>query len=141
MSKLISYLVDKDKKSEGPEAVNGTITLPVLPEPSDKAPIDLADWLTMIEPAMTDLSDSSGEWWELVVGEARRWYSQYIQLRPIQRATYKIEPSAELRKTRWARVEKRAISMPLASVPTNVKKELLATRTLSPLGLVSKLMA
>ena len=51
----------------------------MLPEPSDTAPIDLADWLTMIEPAMTDLSDSSGEWWELVVGEARRWYCQYIQ--------------------------------------------------------------
>ena len=50
MSKLITCLV----------------TLPVLPEPSATAPIDLADWLTMIEPAMTDLSDSSGEWWELV---------------------------------------------------------------------------
>ena len=57
--------------------------------------IDSADWLTMVEPAMTDLSDSSGEWWELVVSEARSWYKQYIKLRPIQRAASKIEPSAE----------------------------------------------
>ena len=79
------------------------------------------------------------------MGEGRRrlpdWvlrHQHHIQLRPIQRATYKIEPSAELRKTRWAPVEKRAISMLLASTPTNVKEELVATRTLSPLGLVSK---
>ena len=89
---------------------------------------------------MTDLSDSSGEWWELVVSEARAWYKQYIKLRPIQRASSKIEPSAELQKPKWARVEKRAISMLLSSVPTTVKEELVATRTLSPLGLVSKLM-
>ena len=72
MSMLITYLVDKDKKQEGPESVKpGTATLPALAEPSDTAPIDLADWLTMVEPAMTDLSDSS---WELVVSEARAWY-------------------------------------------------------------------
>ena len=136
---LITYLVDKDKKQEGPESVKpGTATLPVLAEPSDTAPIDLADWLTMVEPAMTDLSDSSGEWWELVVSEAKAWYKQYIKLRPIQRASSKIEPSAELQKPKWARVEKRAISMLLSSVPTTVKEELVATRTLSPLGLVSK---
>ena len=141
MSMLITYLVDKDKKQEGPESVKpGTATLPVLAEPSDTAPIDLADWLTMVEPAMTDLSDSSGEWWELVVSEAKAWYKQYIKLRPIQRASSKIEPSAELQKPKWARVEKRAISMLLSSVPTTVKEELVATRTLSPLGLVSKLM-
>ena len=141
MSMLITYLVDKDKKQKGPESVKpGTATLPVLAEPSDTAPIDLADWLTMVEPAMTDLSDSSGEWWELVVSEARAWYKQYIKLRPIQRASSKIEPSAELQKPKWARVEKRAISMLLSSVPTTVKEELVATRTLSPLGLVSKLM-
>ena len=97
MSKLITYLFDKEKKEEGPESVKpGTVALPVLAEPSDTAPIVLADWLTMIEPAMTDLSDSSGEWWELVVSEARSWYKQYIKLRPIQRAASKIEPSAEL---------------------------------------------
>ena len=109
-SKLITYLVDKDKKQEGPESVKpGTVTLSVLAEPSDTAPIDLADWLTMVEPAMTDLSDSSGEWWESVVSEARAWYRQYIKLRPIQRASSKIGPSAELQKPKWARVEKRAI--------------------------------
>ena len=141
MSKLITYLVDKEKKQEGPESVKpGTVTLPVLAEPFDTAPIDLADWLTMVEPAMTDLSDSSGEWWELVVSEARSWYKQYIKLRPIQRAASKIEPSAELQKPKWARVEKRAISMLLSSVPATVKEELVATRALSPLGLVSELM-
>lgn len=37
-------------------------------------------------------------------------------------------------------MEKRAISMMLAAVPSTVKEELVATRALSPLRLVCKLM-
>ena len=63
----VNYLVAKEQKEEGPEAVKpGTITLPMLPEPMDTAPIDLADWLTVIEPAMTDQvtpQDNGGSWW------------------------------------------------------------------------------
>ena len=141
MAKLVNHLVEKESRDGAPESVKpGTVTLPTLPEPADSAPIDLADWLTLIEPAMTDLSDSSGQWWELVVDEARKWYSHYIHLRPLQRATCVIEPSLELQKPKWVRVEKRAISMMLAAVPTSVKEELVATRALSPLRLVSKLM-
>ena len=141
MAKLVNYLVAKEQKEEGPEAVKpGTITLPMLREPMDTAPIDPADWLTVIEPGMTDLSDSSGQWWELVVGEARQWYNKYIQLRPLQRTTYTIEPWAELKKVKWTRVEKRAISMMLTAVLTTVKEELVATRSLTPLRLLSKLM-
>ena len=130
MAKLVNHLVEKESQDGAPEPV----------KPTDSAPIDLADWLTLIEPAMTDLSDSSGQWWELVVDEARKWYSHYIHLRPLQRATCVIEPSLELQKPKWVRVEKHAISMMLAAVPTSVKEELVATRALSPLGLVSKLM-
>ena len=141
MAKLVNHLVEKESRDGAPESVKpGTVTLPTLPEPADSAPLDLADWLTLIEPAMTDLIDSSGQWWELVVDEARKWYSHYIHLRPLQRATCAIEPSLELQKLKWVRVEKRAISMMLAAVPTSVKEELVATRALSPLRLVSKLM-
>ena len=107
MAKLVNHLVEKENKDSGPESVKpGTVTPPTLPEPSDSAPIDLADWLTMIEPA---------------TGEARKWYNHYIHLRPLQRANSTIEPSLELQKPRWVRVEKRAISMMLAAAPTSVK--------------------
>ena len=70
MAKLVNHLVEKESRDGAPESVKpGTVTPPTLP---DSAPIDLADWLTLIEPAMTDLSDSSGQWWELVVDEARK---------------------------------------------------------------------
>ena len=46
------------------EQVKPAVTqLPMLQEPGDTAPIDFADWLTMIEPVMTDLSDGSHFWW------------------------------------------------------------------------------
>ena len=81
---MVNHLVEKESQHSAPKSVKpGTVTLPTLPEPTDLAPIDLADWLTLIEPAMTDLSDSSGQWWELVVDEARKWYSHYIHLRPL----------------------------------------------------------
>ena len=56
------------KGSEGEkgdfEAVrSGQVELPSLPEWSAvNGPIDLSDWLVLIEPIMSDLSNTSGEW-------------------------------------------------------------------------------
>jgi hypothetical protein len=52
----------------------GVTQLPMLQEPGDTAPIDFADWLTMIEPVMTDLSDGSHFWWTKVMQECDIWY-------------------------------------------------------------------
>ena len=63
MAKLVNHLVERESKENGPESMKPrTINLPILPEPSNTAPINLAVWLTVIEPTMTDSSDSSTEW-------------------------------------------------------------------------------
>ena len=54
--------------------------LPRLGEPTaESGPIDLGDWMIIIEPLLADLSDSSAEWWQLMVTEAKEWYARYLQ--------------------------------------------------------------
>ena len=48
--------------------------------------------------------------------------------------------SEELSAPRWSRLERRATSLPLAALPESQKEEMIATKTLHPLGITSKLM-
>ena len=50
----------------------GNVELPKLPEyKPESAPIDLDDWLCLLEPIMADLSDSSQTWWGKVMESAK----------------------------------------------------------------------
>lgn len=78
MTRMMMHLLEgKSKEDDNMEQVKPGVTyLPMLQEPGDTAPIDFVDWLTMIEPAMTDLSDGSHFWWMKVMQECEMWYSQ-----------------------------------------------------------------
>ena len=68
---MLLLLESQQGKDDGEkmEAVKpGVNKLQTLQEPTETAPIDYADWLTMIEPVMTDLSDSSHVWWATGAG-------------------------------------------------------------------------
>ena len=66
--------------------VKSAVELPMLPELSaDTGPIDLQDWLTMVGPVMADLSDTSQEWWELMLRHTKKWYDKYMTEPPLQR--------------------------------------------------------
>ena len=80
-------------------------------------------------------------WWAQVVQEATTWYKDYVKLRPIQRTTFEANPSDELKKEKWVRVERRAVTMLLSAIPGGVKEELVATKSLTPLRILAKLMA
>ena len=96
LSKMMLHLLESQQgKDEGErmEAVKpGVNKLPTLQEPTETAPI---------EPVMTDLSDSSHVWWRYVLDECSAWYSEYVKLRPLQRTSFEIEASEELKKTKW----------------------------------------
>ena len=50
---------------------------------------------------MTDLSDGSHFWWMKVMQACDMWYKDSAKLRPLQKATFSIQPSGELRKLKW----------------------------------------
>ena len=143
MMKMMTHLLEgkKDPVEEGMEQVRpGTTTLATLVEPGETAPIDYADWLTTIEPAMQDLSDASYVWWDHIMKVSQMWYQDYVKLRPLQRSTFEATPDEELKKKKWVRVERRAVTMMMGAVPQSIKDELVATKSLTPLKIVAKLM-
>ena len=145
MEKLIQVMIE-DKMGGGikgessVESVKpGITTLVELPEVTTTAPIDLQDWLTAVEPAMGDLSDSSSLWWNTLLEEAQVWYLKYQQLPPLQRASFVPEPSESLKQSKWSRVEKRAVSLLLTALPVQVRQELVSSRSLTALKMITRL--
>ena len=65
----------KDRDGGEAEYVRSHPEVPKLPDwnPST-GPIDLNDWLALIEPIMADLTATSGEWWDRLQKECRQWY-------------------------------------------------------------------
>ena len=67
------------------------IELPPLPSwSSTTGPVDLSDWLVLLEPIM---SAPSGEWWSCLIEECQAWYSKHIQLQPLERVAHEPSPT------------------------------------------------
>ena len=130
-----------DGKDHEQESVRSNLELPPLPEWSaSSGPVDLSDWLCIIEPLMADLSSSSAEWWSVLMTEAQHWYGQHLKLQPLERVSHEAVASAELTAPKWARLERRASTMLLMSLPQNLREELVSTKRVSALRIVCHLM-
>ena len=149
MMRMMSSMQKMIEKGEGRreemgeiESVRtGQIDLPKLPEWNvESAPLDLGDWMTQVEPIMGDLTATSHEWWSKILQESRRWYLEHQRLGPLEKVEHKPVASEELSAPRWSRLERRATSLLLAALPESQKEEMIATKTLHPLGITSKLM-
>ena len=127
---------------EAVEVVRPGITeLPRLGEPTaESGPIDLGDWMIIIEPLLAGLSDSSAEWWQLMVTEAKEWYARYLQEVPIKRMNMIPETPASLRMKNWSRVERRAVSMLIQAVPEGIRDELISSQAVTTFAVLCKLM-
>ena len=126
-----------------PEAVKpGTLALPPLKgiDPLT-ASIDVQDWLEVITSAMSDLSNSSGQWWLQVKALASTTYDLWSRATPLERLTVQPPVETDLERGRWARVNARAASMVMSALDGAVSSEMVARRlTQSTPGLVFRLM-
>ena len=120
---------------------SGGVELHRLPEwSSESAPVDFQDWLMLIDPQMSDLTASSSEWWNKVVNAARSWYQKHQTLKPIEKLQHEIKAPSEIQKAKWNRLERRASSMLLQAVPEAQKEDIIASKSLSVLGILTRLM-
>ena len=149
MMKMMEKMIERDeeKKADGGGGLAETVRyggaqgLPSLPEWSaSSAPLDLGDWLTLLDSHMGDLSTTSHEWWTRVIQEAKEWYAAHQVLGPLDKVTHRPEPSPHLQQARWSRLERRASSLLLAALPESQRDEMIATKSLAPLSIVAKLM-
>ena len=138
-------LKDKDEENGmtgGAEYVRGQPELPKLQawHPVN-GPIDLNDWLSLVEPVMADLTATSQKWWDTLVKEARKWYEDHMKMSPMDRIHHDATPSKELEHPRWLRLERRASStMLLQAVPEAQREELVSAKRLTALKVVCHLL-
>ena len=130
-------------KGTEPEQVKpGISELPRLPELSETSCIDVGDWLHALENPMGDLSNSSAAWWHEVLLCLDRFYAAYLKSSNLSKLSLKPEAfaSAAVKEDKWSRVEKRATSMLLASLPESVRTEILASRLTGALQVLGRVM-
>ncbi|CAE7359300.1 RE1 [Symbiodinium sp. CCMP2592] len=124
-----------------PEVVRpGIHELLKLPPPTLEGALGFADWVHGVKPAMSDLSDSSGECWEILLTEARDWYhNQYLKATPLSRVRLKYPTSSTERQPKWGRVRHRMEHLIIQCCPESVRSELSAGRTTGVLSILCKL--
>ena len=132
---------DEDKTKDAEIVQSHVHPLPELCEwdPST-GPIDLGDWLSLIEPIMSDLSKTSAEWWSTLMSEASQWYEKHQQLPPLSRLSHDPSPSAVLSNPKWSRLEKRSATMLLRALPQQARDEMVSSKRLSAFGIVCQLL-
>ena len=141
MQKLLLEKEGGGKASSDIEVVKTSVELPRLADWShETGPIDLGDWVATIEPFMEDLSDGASSWWQTLWSEANKWYEDHMAMSPLDRLTHQVNPSALLSQPKWARLERRASGMLMAAIPTTIREEVVSTRSVSALGILTRLL-
>ena len=131
----------EDGRGDEIEVVRYVADLPKLAEWNpETAPIDFGDWVICLHPHMADLSSTSEMWWDLTLSTARSWYDHHMKLSPIQRLTSTPKPTPELEQKKWSRLERRASSLLLNALPERLKEEVIAAKSITALGILSRAM-
>ena len=132
-----------ERKPDAPEVVKpGISSLPTLSAPGqDTSPVDIQDWLEEVGSVMTDLSDSSWEWWLQTKEVAEAHYRKWIKSTPMEKISLSVPKTTALEQGRYGRVNARAAGMILASLPQEVKSEMITKKvTGSTPSLIFKLL-
>ena len=141
MQAIQRQMLEHRDEDNATESVRQAPALPALSEWSaTMGPIDLNDWMALIEPMMCDLSNSSAQWWQQLVMEAHLWYQRHLQLPPLDRVAHVPAPSPELAKPKWARLERRASTLLLMAVPEGQREELISAKRLSAMAIICQLL-
>ncbi|CAE7789604.1 RE1 [Symbiodinium sp. CCMP2592] len=136
-------LKQMEKKSDMPEIVKpGISSLPALSSPGqDTSPVDIQDWLEEVGGVMTDLSDSSWEWWLQTRDLAEEHYRKWVKSTPMEKISLSMPKSPSLEQGRYGRVNARAAGMVLAALPQEVKSEMITKKvTGSTASLIFRLL-
>ena len=115
--------------------------LPALPDPgTEDACIAVSDWLTQIQPIMSDLSERSGSWWKRVMEVAQAAYARWQQAGPLEKSMVTCDSPTDLLEDKLSRLEARALGMIMESLPVRIKDELVVTKSLTCANAVYRIL-
>ena len=136
-------MLERDENRQGKESehVKSMVDLPKLVDwTHETGPIDLGDWLTTIAPYMEDLSEGASAWWSQLTKEAQLWYENHMAMSPMERLAHEVIPTEELQQKKWVRLERRAAAMMMGAIPVGIREEIVSTRSVSALGIMTRLL-
>ena len=120
---VVADLAGSPKQARQEVIKPGVTSLPELPAVGAESCLHFADWLHATRPALSDVSDTSEELWELVLREAKEWYARYLRVDAVSRLSSKPVPSADVTQLKWTRVSRRIETMIVAACPAPVREE------------------
>ena len=112
--------------------------LSAVSEPN--AAVRASDWLYRSALMLRDLSAKSWQWYDRVYEASLDYYRTYQEADPLKRGQIRPDLPADLQNPAFARLEARAVSMLLNSVPESVSSQALATRSLSSVGIIYQVL-
>ena len=119
---------------------NGVGELPPLGEwDATEGPLRMGDWLCMLEPLISDFTETSEEWWRLMMQEVMAWYRQHMALSPLDRVSHSYDPPASVSLKKWQRLERRVAGMLLKAIPESQKADLIAAKKLGVFAILTAL--
>ena len=103
------------------------LELPALPFlGGDMASLQFGDWVTVINPLMSDIAGSARTWWRKVVEQAEQAYARWLVATPLEKI--RLLPELDLGPEHNFRVEQRGVSMLLAAVPDGIRRDIISSR-------------
>ena len=119
---------------------SGAPDLPdLMPWTSGTGPLQLGDWMLLLNPIISDLTTSSQEWWEITTQEVEAWYQRHVSLSPLDRLNHGFAAPASLQQPRWQRLERRVSTMIMKAIPESCREELVAARRMDVFGVLTYL--
>ena len=115
-----------------PEALGKHVmSLPALAEYIPSNPTALGDWIAMIEPMLSSLTDTGRVRWQCVYSRAYQAYAKWLSVSPLERLGIKAElEGLKVVQTAHVLLEQRAVSLLLQAIPERLKTEIVSTRML-----------
>ncbi|CAE7945557.1 unnamed protein product, partial [Symbiodinium sp. KB8] len=86
------------------------------------------DWMEMSAAVMSDISESSGTWWAGVIALVEDTYVRWLASSPLERLAVEPTETEQWCEGKWQRVNARASSMLLASMPTELRADMVSRR-------------
>ena len=109
-----------------------------MPAPgAEGASLAFGDWLALAGPQMSDIGATSRDWWLFVLQLAEAFYERWLVAGPVDRL--RLRPGDVLLPVDFQRVEQRGVSMLLAACPEMIKRDLVASRTLTSTGILFRM--
>ena len=128
--------------TERPEALGKHVmSLPTLADYAPSNPTALGDWIAMIEPMLSSLTDTGRVWWQCVYSRAYKAYTKWLSVSPLERLGIKTElEGLNVVQTAHVLLEQRAVSLLLQAIPERLKTEIVSTRMLGSVMIFYKLL-